>query len=127
MDFPDIFDRGPFGQKGLRDEPSNQHSFTTTSKQPDKFALQGRPFIHELASKCKLHQNHAMKNHPLRILNKRCLQSIRILNVDRLDVAVEFLLRALLVVLKRVDSRGKLSSILILARSATSATSIAIS
>jgi hypothetical protein len=68
-----------------------------------------------------------MKNHLLRILNKRCLQSIRILNIDRLDVAVEFLLRALLVVLKRVDSRGKLSSILILARSATSATSIAIS
>lgn len=68
-----------------------------------------------------------MKNHPLRILNKRCLQSIRILNLDRLDVAVEFLLRALLVVIKRVDSRGKLCSILILARSAMSATSSAIS
>jgi hypothetical protein len=48
MDFPDILDRGPFGQKGLGDEPSNQNSFATTSKQPDKFALQGRPFIHEL-------------------------------------------------------------------------------
>ena len=103
----------------------------TASQQPpiqrDKFALQARPFIHELASKCKLHRNHAMKNHPLRILNKRCLQSIRILNLDRLDVAVEFLLRALLVVIKRVDSRGKLCSILILARSAMSATSSAIS
>jgi hypothetical protein len=83
MDFLDILDRGPFGQRGLRDEPSNQHSFATTSKQPDKFALQGRPFIHGLASKCKLHPNHALKNQPLRILNKRCLQSIHILNVDR--------------------------------------------
>ena len=65
-----------------------------------------------------------MKSHPLCILNKRCLQSLRILNIDRLDVAVEFLLRALLVVLTETGSRGKLYSAPILVRSTASGASI---
>ena len=45
-----------------------------------------------------------MKFRPLCILNERCLQSLRILNIDGLDVAVEFLLCTFFVISLSRDS-----------------------
>jgi hypothetical protein len=54
--------------------------------------------------------NHAMKINHLCVLNHSGLETLRILNIHRLNIAVQLLLRALFVVLKRERPQEKLYS-----------------